>query len=116
VDRTYQDSVDPGVRDFLEAMKATAAGTGKFDAAICMLFTYKVSLHMSLADPSVPNAVRNEFVKWLRELSKFPVLKGVLSTLRKMTMSSSNVASAYLTVPGGPLYIAKYPSQSSTIR
>jgi hypothetical protein len=41
VDRTYQDDVDPVVRDFLDAMKVTETGTGQIDPAIQELFTSK---------------------------------------------------------------------------
>jgi hypothetical protein len=39
------NGVDPVVCDFFEAMKATATGTDKSDAAVCKLLTYKVLLH-----------------------------------------------------------------------
>ena len=76
VDRNPPDDIDPVVRDFLEAMKATNPGTTTIDAVGRKLYSYKVSLYFSVADPSVPNAVRVCFAKWLNELSKFRDLQG----------------------------------------
>jgi hypothetical protein len=75
-DGMRQDVVNPVVLDFLETVKATEFGTTKIDAVGCKQFTYKVTLFLSIDDPSVPNAVQNEFAKFLNELSEFLDLKG----------------------------------------
>jgi hypothetical protein len=76
VNRTQPDGIDPAVLTFLDVMKNTDIGTKPIDAVGRKLFTYKVSLHLSVDDPSAVNAVRNAFAKWLNELSKFGDLKG----------------------------------------
>ena len=93
VDRTFQDDVDPAVRDFLDAMKATATGSSKIDPAVRKLYTSKVSLYLSIADPNVPDAVRNEFAKFLNELSKFSSIPG-------QTIQMTNCNDEFLLVPG----------------
>jgi uncharacterized coiled-coil protein SlyX len=100
VDRTHQDGIASTVLDFLEAMKTDAAGTKKIDAAGRKLFTYKVSLYLSIDDPTAPNAVRNVFAQWLNELSKFADLKGA-------NLRVSNCKDAFLLVPS-LLYDAEF--------
>jgi hypothetical protein len=93
VDRTRQDDVDPAVRDFLDAMKATATGPSQIDPAVRKLYSSKVSLYLSIADPNVPDAVRNAFAKFLNELSK-------LSSLPGQTIQVTNCNDEFLLVPG----------------
>jgi hypothetical protein len=75
VDRRPSNGIDPAVQAFLEAMESTDPGTVPIDSVGRKLYSYKVSLYLSVDDPNVPNAVRTAFAKWLNELSKFPDLK-----------------------------------------
>jgi hypothetical protein len=92
VDMEPQDGIDSTLSDFLQAMDADTVGTKPNDAVGRKLFTYKVSLYFSIDDPTVANAVRKVFAKWLNELSKFADLKGA-------NLRVSNCKDAFLLVP-----------------
>jgi hypothetical protein len=76
VDRRSSDAVNNPVQAFLDVMEAGGAGSDEIAPVVRQVFNFKVSLYLSVDDPNITNAVRNEFAKWLNELSKFQDLKG----------------------------------------
>jgi hypothetical protein len=76
VDRRSSDAVNNPVQAFLDVMEAGGAGIDEIAPLVCQGYNFKVSLYLSVDEPNITNAVRNEFAKWLNELSKFSDLKG----------------------------------------
>eukprot|EP00980_Cylindrotheca_fusiformis_P015490 scaffold4366_cov99-Cylindrotheca_fusiformis.AAC.1 len=98
-DGGHRTDVDPDLLAFDEAMKATASGTGRNDATVRELHTFKTSVYFSidnLADGSVK--VRDTFAKWLSQLSASPVLKGTPISVRTV---DTNVALTVASLPTG---------------
>jgi hypothetical protein len=92
VDVRRSDAVTDTVQAFLDVMEAGGAGTEGFAPAVRKLYDFKVSLYLSVDDPNVPNAVHDEFAKWLNELSRFPDLKGA-------NLQVTNCENAFLSSP-----------------
>jgi hypothetical protein len=92
VDRNHPEDVAPAVLDFLEAMKHPAKGTETIDPVVRKVFEYKVSVYLSISDPSKSDAVRNKFAKWLNEFSQYQDLKGA-------NLQVTNCKDEFLLVP-----------------
>jgi hypothetical protein len=76
VDRNHQAAVNPTVLAFLAAMDSTGTEMDAIGPVVRKLFDYKVSLYLSIPDPTIPDAVRNKFAKWLNQFSQYNDLKG----------------------------------------